>query len=246
MTTQSPPADTSPGPGPATSAVPEAVPAPPSWPWRRGALLLAGAAPLITISALTSADLCVPKTLSASCDQAIFVDQAASASLSSDAVVVEVDWFGQRFQRRGAVQGAVRPVLIVVVGLVLAQDPSQMGRVPDEGAVQELAAASADPPFGDRVHARGSRHPQSRRRRDEAGDSFAAQRTCRSAELTVSGAREYPGCHHAHMHTISDRPRLTQPPQCLTTAHHQQVLRCVTASAGASGASLRKGIDQSW
>jgi hypothetical protein len=32
------------------------VPAPPSWPWRRGALLLAGAAQLITISALNSAD----------------------------------------------------------------------------------------------------------------------------------------------------------------------------------------------
>src|ERR1019366_9673861 len=28
-----------------------------------------------------------------------------------------------------------------------------MGLVPDEGPVQELAAASADPPFGDRVHA---------------------------------------------------------------------------------------------
>ena len=32
------------------------VPAPPSWPWRRGALILAGAAQLITISALNSAD----------------------------------------------------------------------------------------------------------------------------------------------------------------------------------------------
>ena len=32
------------------------VPAPPSWVWRRGALILAGAAQLITISALTSAD----------------------------------------------------------------------------------------------------------------------------------------------------------------------------------------------
>jgi hypothetical protein len=28
-----------------------------------------------------------------------------------------------------------------------------MGLVPDEGAVEELAAASADPAFGDRVHA---------------------------------------------------------------------------------------------
>jgi hypothetical protein len=33
-----------------------AVPAPASWPWMRGALLLAGAAQLITISALLSAD----------------------------------------------------------------------------------------------------------------------------------------------------------------------------------------------
>ena len=31
-------------------------PAPPSWPWRRAALLLAGAAQLITISALVGAD----------------------------------------------------------------------------------------------------------------------------------------------------------------------------------------------
>ena len=35
----------------------------------------------------------------------------------------------------------MRPVLIVV-GLVLAQDLSQMGLVPDEGAIQEFAAAS--------------------------------------------------------------------------------------------------------
>jgi hypothetical protein len=41
------------------------------------------------------------------------------------------------------VQGAVRPVL-VVVGLVLAQDPPQMVLVPDEDAVQELAS---DPPI---------------------------------------------------------------------------------------------------
>jgi hypothetical protein len=43
-------------------------------------------------------------------------------------------------------------VLIVVV-LVLAQDLPQMVLVPDEGAVQELAPASPDPSFGDRVHA---------------------------------------------------------------------------------------------
>jgi ferredoxin len=96
--------------------------------------------------------LCVPKTSSTSCDQAIFVDQATDASVSSDAVLLTIDRFGQRLQRRGAVQGAVRPVL-VVVALVLAQDPPQMVLVPDEGAVQELAAASPDPALGDRVHA---------------------------------------------------------------------------------------------
>ena len=40
-----------------------------------------------------------------------------------------------------------------LVRLVVAQDPPQMGLVPDEGAVQQLAAASADPAFGDRIHA---------------------------------------------------------------------------------------------
>jgi hypothetical protein len=44
------------------------------------------------------------------------------------------------------VQGAVRPVL-VVVDLVLAQDPPQMGLVPGEGPVQQLAAAFPDPAF---------------------------------------------------------------------------------------------------
>jgi hypothetical protein len=56
MTTQNAPADTSAAAITATSTRPVPVPAPPSWAWRRGALILAGAAQLITISALTSAD----------------------------------------------------------------------------------------------------------------------------------------------------------------------------------------------
>ena len=95
--------------------------------------------------------LCVPKTSSTSCDQPIFVDHATDVSVFSDAVAVEIDRLGQWFQRRGAVRGAMRPVLIVV-GLVLAQDLPQVGLVPDEGAVQEFAAASAGPAFGDGVH----------------------------------------------------------------------------------------------
>jgi hypothetical protein len=54
MTTQNAPADTSPATSPTTP--PTAAPAPPSWAWRRGALIRAGAAQLITISALNSAD----------------------------------------------------------------------------------------------------------------------------------------------------------------------------------------------
>ena len=40
------------------------------------------------------ADVCVPKTLSTSCDQAIFVNQATGMGLFSDAVLVEIDRFG--------------------------------------------------------------------------------------------------------------------------------------------------------
>jgi hypothetical protein len=71
----------------------------------------------------------VPKTSSKSCDQVIFVDLATDASVSSDAVLLKIDRSGQRFQRRGAVQGAVRPVLIMV-GLAGVQDVPQVVLVP--------------------------------------------------------------------------------------------------------------------
>ena len=38
--------------------------------------------------------LCVPKTSSTSCDQAIFVDQATDASPFTDAVLAEIDRLG--------------------------------------------------------------------------------------------------------------------------------------------------------
>jgi putative transposase len=41
-----------------------------------------------------TAEVCVPKTSSELCDQAIFVDQGTGASLFSDAVVVEIDRLG--------------------------------------------------------------------------------------------------------------------------------------------------------
>ena len=54
MTTQNTPAATSPATSTPVDTSP--VPAPPSWPWRRSALILAGAAQLITISALVTPD----------------------------------------------------------------------------------------------------------------------------------------------------------------------------------------------
>ena len=64
MTTQNAPAPTSPVPGTAAPASPVRGPAPPSWAWRRSALLLAGAAQLITISALVPNDLPLAATWS--------------------------------------------------------------------------------------------------------------------------------------------------------------------------------------
>ena len=56
MTTPAAPADITPAASvPASPAVPSAA-APPSWPWRRAALILAAAAQLITISALVTPD----------------------------------------------------------------------------------------------------------------------------------------------------------------------------------------------
>jgi hypothetical protein len=46
--------------------------------------------------------LCVPKTLSTSCDQAIFVDQATDASLPSDAVVLKATGSGSGFSGAAA------------------------------------------------------------------------------------------------------------------------------------------------
>jgi len=55
MTTPSAPAPAFPAAGPLSPAGAPPVPAPPSWPWLRAALFLAGAAQLITISALVGA-----------------------------------------------------------------------------------------------------------------------------------------------------------------------------------------------
>jgi hypothetical protein len=56
MTTPTAPADTTPAANVPASPPVSSVPAPPSWPWCRAALILAGAAQLITIWALVTSD----------------------------------------------------------------------------------------------------------------------------------------------------------------------------------------------
>ena len=47
------------------------------------------------MNVFTANDLvCVPRTSSVSCDQAVFVDRATAAGLFSDAVLVEIDRLG--------------------------------------------------------------------------------------------------------------------------------------------------------
>jgi hypothetical protein len=69
--------------------------------WRRPQMVLLSAqgmdAAAIAKVAFTSEDLWVPKSSSMSCDQAVFADQAADASLPSHAVLLKIDRFGQRF-----------------------------------------------------------------------------------------------------------------------------------------------------
>ena len=64
----------------------------------------------LTCAIASRLDVWVPRTSSTSHDQAILVDQTTDASVSSDAVLPKIDWFGQRFQRCRCVQGTVRPV----------------------------------------------------------------------------------------------------------------------------------------
>jgi hypothetical protein len=51
----------------------------------------------------------------------------------------------QRAERRGLIQGSVRPVVVVEV-FVRAQNGHQVPLIPDQGPVQQFSAAVADPP----------------------------------------------------------------------------------------------------
>jgi hypothetical protein len=86
----------------------------------------------------------------------VLVEGAAESITSMDVEAVDSVRFGDRFggglQGCRAVQGAVRPVL-VVERLELAEGVEQMGLVPDQGTVEEFVSAGLHPTFHDRVHA---------------------------------------------------------------------------------------------
>jgi len=64
------------------------------------------------------------------------VEDAASAVTALDPEMIQIsNAAGQGAERRGLVQGAVRPVRVVEV-LVLAQHDHQVALVPDQGPVQ--------------------------------------------------------------------------------------------------------------
>src|SRR5215472_3006424 len=86
------------------------------------------------------------------CHQAILMNHATGAITSLNPELVKVgDVVGERAQRRGLLQGAVRPVGVVEV-FVLSQHGHKVPLVPYQGPVEQFAAAAADPPFHDRVH----------------------------------------------------------------------------------------------
>jgi hypothetical protein len=126
--------------------------------------LMAGSYSLTTIAARprhTSAGYELPTPVSAEnlCHQAIFVDDATNAVVPPDPEMIQVgDAIWQRPQWRGLVQSAVRPVGIVEV-LVLLQHHHQVAPVPDQGPVQQLASAAANPPLHDRIAPYRQLHP---------------------------------------------------------------------------------------
>jgi len=86
------------------------------------------------------------------CHQAILMNHAAGAVTSLNPEPVKAgDVVGEPAQRRGLLQGAVRPVGVVEV-FVLPQHGHKVPLVPYQGPVEQFAAAAADPPFHDRVH----------------------------------------------------------------------------------------------
>src|SRR5260370_30076078 len=76
-------------------------------------------------------------------------DPGAVTPLNPEMIQVG-DTVGQRAQWRGLLESSVRPVGVVKV-FVLPQHYHQVPLVPDQGSVQQLTSAAADPPLYDRI-----------------------------------------------------------------------------------------------
>ena len=88
------------------------------------------------------------------CHQAILVIHASGTVTPLDPELIQVsDAVGQRAQRRGLVQGPVRPVPAAEV-VVLAQDDHQVPLIQYQGPARQLAPAAAGPAFRHRIHPR--------------------------------------------------------------------------------------------
>ena len=85
----------------------------------------------------------------------VLVEDAAESISSSDGEVIPAawfaDWLGKWAKGSCSVQGAVCPV-VVVERFEFPQGSQEVGLVQDEGAVEQLGWAGADPAFYDRVH----------------------------------------------------------------------------------------------
>ena len=104
------------------------------------------------------------------CHQAILMNNASGTVAALDPELIQAgDAIGQR---RGLVQGSVRPVPAAEV-LVLARHDHQMPLIPYQGPVQQLTPAAADPAFHDRIHPRrldrGAGNPDARSLEHRAG-----------------------------------------------------------------------------
>ncbi|MGH3402547.1 MAG: hypothetical protein ACRDRJ_08575 [Streptosporangiaceae bacterium] len=87
------------------------------------------------------------------CHQVIFVNHASCAITPLDPELIQFgDAVGQRAERRGLAERAV-PVGVAEI-LVLVKDGHQVPLIPDQGPVQQLTAAGADPAFHDRIQPR--------------------------------------------------------------------------------------------
>jgi hypothetical protein len=116
MSIDSAPADGSPEASPAAPTV--ASPAPPSWPWRRAALFLVGAAQLITISALVGVDP-IPATWSSLLLAVAPAPLAAAAAFASAPVNLLAAVAGIAVLAVGVVAQVTHTVLFFVPALVV-------------------------------------------------------------------------------------------------------------------------------